>query len=207
MKVRRAKGAPPPERPLTKSERARKRHESMGQRTMPPKLAKSEATRLTDGEAIKQAAQMRIRGASYEAIAEALDCTRDAAIAYVRKALEYQSGEITELASDYIRDGLARYDRFMAAWYLKAFGGIEVDAETGKRTRIEPTEEAARIFLRAQRDLLMMLIRARPAKLEISASAAPANANVDSAEMARIMRQHFGNTSAWTGGDDGSPVH
>lgn len=184
---------------LTGAAKARAEHKSLGINKTSKRM-KSQSTQLSDLENMKTAAQMRIRGATYNMIAEALDCDPGKAMSLVARAFEYQSAAVTELISDYMRDALARYDAFLRAWYVRAFGGFEIDPVTNQQVRVHPSEEAGRLFLRAQRDLMSMLLKAQPAKVEITGAAGGPimTSNVDAMEMARIMRSEFGEGNSWT---------
>ncbi len=153
---------------------------------------KSEATKLRESELAKTAGQLKVRGASYAMIAEQLGVTKRAAMDLVQVALEEYSADLSEIGGTIVRDATARYEGFMRAHWLKAHGGTEV-LEDGTRRRVEVDPEIARLFLRAQRDYMSVLVRLAPKKLEITgASGGPIQTtHVDEMEMARLMRGEF----------------
>jgi hypothetical protein len=149
------------------------------------------ATELTQQ---KQAAELKLNGATYPQIAEALGVDDRTARRLIARALDEYFEDRNAVVQRIVGTNLARYDQLFRTWWPRAVGGKKIDPKTGKEIEIEPNQEAARIALRAMRDLNMLIGHGETLRIEhTGANGGPiVTAQVDAMEAARLVRANFG---------------
>ncbi len=139
-------------------------------------LAPEEAAKALQQQ--KMAADLKIRGMSYQQIADVMGTDTRAVKRLVQRALEEYYDSHTEVVQRYVGIQLARYDVLMKTWMPKALGGQRkekvTDPMTGteveKLVTLEPDPVAAKITLDGMRDQNRFLGNGQAARFEHTGS-------------------------------------
>lgn len=165
-----------------------------------------------DGQVLKNlanqklAAELRIRGASYQQIAEHMNMDVRSVKRLVQRSLEEYHDSHIEVVQEYLALNLARSDQLMRVWLPKALGGTRkekiADPVTGQitevQTTMEPDPQAAKIVLDAMRDIGRLLGTGNANRIELTGAAGGpiVTAAVDAMDAARLVREAFGGAAA-----------
>jgi hypothetical protein len=170
--------------------------ERLGKHVGPPVVMKSMDAQIVDAAIEDKVRRLTLQGHTENAIAREID--RDVRTVKRIKARvneEYRANHPKEI-EEFVSTQLGRYNAVTRTASVRAFGGTVIERDANGREverKIEPSIEWMNTYLKAQRQIDMLLAGRQALKIEhMGAGGGPIEVNVGPEAVARAMRERFG---------------